>query len=81
MTTRLSATALGLIAEVAAYNGRGEYPAKIRIVTFDGRNNARTRSDRYKLIDRLIRDGYLRDTRPAAWAYALQVTPLGRSVI
>jgi hypothetical protein len=81
MTTNLTPTAIGLIAEVAACNERGEYPAKIRIVTFDGRNNARTRSDRYKLIDRLIRDGYLRDTRPAAWAYALQVTPLGRSVI
>lgn len=81
MTNNITPTTIGLIAEVAACNERGEYPAKIRIVTFDGRNNARTRSDRYKQIDRLIRDGYLRDTRPAAWAYALEVTPLGRSVI
>lgn len=80
MTTRLSATARGLIAEVAAHNERGEYPAKTDIVGFDGRNNARTRADRYKLIDRLLAGGYLRDVRTTARAYALQVTPLGRSV-
>ena len=81
MATNLTPTARGLIAEVAAANQRGEYPAKIRIVGCDGRNNARTRAERYKLIDRLLAGGYLRDVRTDRRAYALQVTDLGRSVI
>ena len=79
MATNLTPTARGLIAEVAAANQRGEYPAKIQIVGCDGRNNARTRAERYKLIDRLLAGG--RDVRTDRRAYALQVTDLGRSVI
>lgn len=81
MAKRLSDTARNLIAEVAAYNGRGEYPAKIQIVGFDGRTSNDTRSYRYRMIDRLIWDGYLVDVRTTARAYALQVTDQGRSVI
>ena len=81
MAKRLSDTARNLIAEVATFNERGEYPAKIQIVGFDGRVSNDTRSYRYRMIDRLIRDGYLVDVRTTARAYALQVTDLGRSVI
>ena len=81
MAKRLSDTARNLIAEVAAHNERGEYPAKIQIVGFDGRTTNDTRSYRYRMIDRLIRDGYLVDVRTTARAYALQVTDQGRSVI
>lgn len=42
---------------------------------------ANQRAERYKLIDRLLAGGYLRDVRTDRRAYALQVTPLGRSVI
>jgi hypothetical protein len=81
MAKRLSDTARNLIAEVATFNERGEYPAKIQIVGFDGRVSNDTRSYRYRMIDRLIRDGYLVDVRTDRRAYALQVTDLGRSVI
>lgn len=81
MAKHLSDTARNLIAEVAAHNERGEHPAKIDIVGFDGRTSSDTRSYRYRMIDRLIRDGYLVDVRTTARAYALQVTDLGRSVI
>ena len=81
MAKRLSDTARNLIAEVAAANERGEHPAKIDIVGFDGRVSNDTRSYRYRMIDRLIRDGYLRDVRTDRRAYALQVTDFGRSVI
>ena len=81
MAKRLSDTARNLIAEVATFNERGEHPAKIDVVGFDGRVSNDTRSYRYKMIDRLIRDGYLVDVRTTARAYALQVTDLGRSVI
>lgn len=81
MAKRLSDTARNLIAEVAAFNERGEHPVKIDVVGFDGRTSSDTRSYRYKMIDRLIRDGYLVDVRTTARSYALQVTDLGRSVI
>lgn len=86
--TRISWAAERVLAAVLRKNEMGELPAKIGVCAAGTgyadcpyQMPARTRADRYRLIDRLIADGLIENKGGRGGAYALQVTDAGREAV
>ena len=87
-TRPLSDAARSILREVQRFNAAGYQPAKIEVCAAGTARTAyqlpsRTRAGRYRLIDRLIKEGYLSNSLRAdqEWynVYALQITAAGEA--
>ena len=84
-TRPLSDAARSILREVQRFNTNGYQPAKIEVCAAGTARTAyqlpsRTRAGRYRLIDRLISDGFLVNSHERfGGIYALQITPAGEA--
>ena len=83
-TRPLSDAALAILREVARFNTNGYQPAKIEVCAAGTARTAyqlpsRTRAGRYRLIDRLIEEGYMTNLSHGGRAASLQLLPAGEA--